>query len=176
MLFMTDPIDDWVMQSMSQYAKKNFKSIVKGDFDNGDAADAIKAAGEKYAELVKFLGKELADTVGEVRFSARLTDSPCCLIVEGHALSPHIERLFRAMHQEVPESKRILELNPDHPLIAGLNDLLAASPDAPELGDYARVLLDQALLLEGSPLKDPGRFVKSVTELMLRGVKAQQAK
>ena len=175
-LFMTDPIDDWVMQSMFQYAKKNFKSIVKGDFDNADAADAVKAAGEKYADLVKFLGKELADTVGEVRFSARLTDSPCCLIVEGHALSPHIERLFRAMHQQVPESKRILELNPDHPLIAGLNDLLAASPDAPELGDYARVLLDQALLLEGSPLKDPGRFVKSVTELMLRGVKAQTAK
>lgn len=169
-LFMTDPIDDWVMQSISQYAKKNFKPIAKGDFEAGDAAETIKEATAKFDALLKFLGRELADTVSEVRFSARLTESPCCLIVEGHALSPHIERLFRAMHQQVPESKRILELNPGHPLIAGLNDLLSSTPDAPELASYARVLLDQALLLEGSPLKDPASFVKSVTELMLRGV------
>ena len=135
-----------------------------------DAAETIKEATAKFDALLKFLGRELADTVSEVRFSARLTESPCCLIVEGHALSPHIERLFRAMHQQVPESKRILELNPGHPLIAGLNDLLSSTPDAPELASYARVLLDQALLLEGSPLKDPAGFVKSVTELMLRGV------
>jgi len=170
-LFMTDPIDDWIMQSMFQYRKKNFKSIAKGDFATDDSKAAIEAAGKKCAKLLEFLKKELAETVSEVRFSARLTESPCCLITEGHSLAPHMERLFRAMHQEVPVSKRILELNPGHPLISALEAKLEAAPEAPELAAYAKVLYDQALLTEGSPLPDPAAFAKSISELMLQAVK-----
>lgn len=169
-LFMTDPIDDWIMQQMFQYRKKNFKSIAKGDFEVEGAADMLKAAQEKFAGLVGFLKKALGDKVGEVRFSARLTDSPCCLITEGNALSPHLERLFKAMHQEIPESKRILELNPKHPLIEAMFELSKQSDKAPELEMYAKVLFDQALLTEGSPLPDPAAFAREVTNLLLKGI------
>ena len=169
-LFMTDPIDDWIMQQMFQYRKKNFKSIAKGDFEVEGAAETLKAAQEKFAGLVEFLKKALGDKVGEVRFSARLTDSPCCLITEGNALSPHLERLFKAMHQEIPESKRILELNPKHPLIEAMFELSKQSDKAPELEMYAKVLFDQALLTEGSPLADPAAFAREVTKLLLKGI------
>lgn len=169
-LFMTDPIDDWIMQQMFQYRKKNFKSIAKGDFEVEGAAETLKAAQEKFAGLVEFLKKALGDKVGEVRFSARLTDSPCCLITEGNALSPHLERLFKAMHQEIPESKRILELNPKHPLIEAMFELSKQSDKAPELEMYAKVLFDQALLTEGSPLPDPAAFAREVTNLLLKGI------
>lgn len=169
-LFMTDPIDDWIMQQMFQYRKKNFKSIAKGDFEVEGAVETLKAAQEKFAGLVEFLKKALGDKVGEVRFSARLTDSPCCLITEGNALSPHLERLFKAMHQEIPESKRILELNPKHPLIEAMFELSKQSDKAPELEMYAKVLFDQALLTEGSPLADPAAFAREVTKLLLKGI------
>lgn len=169
-LFMTDPIDDWIMQQMFQYRKKNFKSIAKGDFEVEGAAETLKASQEKFAGLVEFLKKALGDKVGEVRFSARLTDSPCCLITEGNALSPHLERLFKAMHQEIPESKRILELNPKHPLIEAMFELSKQSDKAPELEMYAKVLFDQALLTEGSPLPDPAAFAREVTKLLLKGI------
>ncbi len=169
-LFMTDPIDDWIMQQMFQYRKKNFKSIAKGDFEVEGVADVLKAAQEKFAGLVEFLKKTLGDKVGEVRFSARLTDSPCCLITEGNALSPHLERLFKAMHQEIPESKRILELNPKHPLIEAMFELSKEIDKAPELEVYAKVLFDQALLTEGSPLPDPAAFAREVTNLLLKGI------
>ena len=169
-LFMTDPIDDWIMQQMFQYRKKNFKSIAKGDFEVEGAVETLKAAQEKFAGLVEFLKKALGDKVGEVRFSARLTDSPCCLITEGNALSPHLERLFKAMHQEIPESKRILELNPKHPLIEAMFELSKQSDKAPELEMYAKVLFDQALLTEGSPLPDPAAFAREVTKLLLKGI------
>ena len=165
-LFMTDPIDEWVMQSMFQYMKKNFKSVTKGDFTDTEQDDAIKAAGEKYAKTVEFLKKELSGQVSEVKFSCRLADSPCCLITDGAALSPHMERLFRAMNQDIPVSKRILELNCEHPLIAAFESKLAAGADEASLGKYARVLLDQALLLEGSPVADPAEFARSIQELL----------
>ena len=171
-LFMTDPIDDWIMQSMFQYNKKHFRSVAKGDFEIKEGAATVEAAAEKYKDLVEFLKKELADSVSEVRFSVRLIESPCCLVTEGGSLAPHMERLFRAMHQEVPVSKRILELNPEHPLIDAFAAALAKSGDAADsLKPYVKVLYDQALLAEGSPLPDPAEFAKSVSELLLKGIK-----
>ena len=170
-LFMTDPIDEWIMQSMFQYLKKSFKSVTKGDFEESDMAEKIKAADEKYSALVDFLKDKLADKVSVVRFSARLTDSPCCLIVDNSALPPHMERLFRAMHQEVPVSKRIFELNGDHPLIAAFNDKLAATDDKDQLTRFANALYNQALLLEGSPLENPVEFAQTITELLQSAMK-----
>ncbi len=168
-LFMTDPIDEWVMQSMNQYQKKNFVSITKDGLELEGAEDSVKAAAEKYGKLLEYLKKELEGNVSEVRFSVRLTDSPCCLVTEGSALAPHMERLFRAMNQAVPESKRILELNPDHALIPALNAMVEKGEDE-DLKKYASVLWNQALLSEGSPIKDTAAFVKNVTELMLKGI------
>ena len=169
-LFMIDPIDEWLMQSMFQYRKKNFKSITKGDFEVEGSADALKEAQEKFAGLVEFLKNTLGDKVSEVRFSARLTESPCCLITEGNALSPHMERLFKAMHQEIPVSKRILELNAKHPLVEAFAAVYSKDEKQPELAAYANVLYDQALLTEGSPLPDPAAFAKQVSELLLNAM------
>ena len=167
-LFMTDPIDEWVMQSMYQYQQKSFKSVTKGDLEFDGEKEKIEKAQEKYSALVDYLKNELGSEVSEVRFSARLTESPCCLIVEGGALSPHMERLFRAMHQEIPESKRILELNTDHELIDALNAMVGSEEKKEELPMLVRILWDQALLAEGSPLKDPAAFAKAVTGLLLK--------
>jgi len=169
-LFMTDPIDEWIMQEMFQFRKKSFKSVTKGDFEVDGADKVIDEAKKKFEKLVEFLKSALGDKVSEVRFSARLTDSPCCLITEGNGLSPHLERLFKAMHQEIPVSKRILELNPKHPLIDAMFKVYAADENAPELKTYAKVLFDQSLLTEGSPLPDPAAFAKEVTNLLLRGL------
>ncbi|MBR2344277.1 MAG: molecular chaperone HtpG [Lentisphaeria bacterium] len=165
-LFMTDPIDEWVMQSMFQYMKKNFKNILKGDFEDAENAGKIEKAQSEFAKTVEFLKKELADSVSEVKFSSRLADSPCCLIVDGAALSPHLERLFKAMNQDVPVSKRILELNCDHPLIRAFENRIAAGADEAQLSKYAKVLYDQALLLEGSPVADPAEFARNVQGLL----------
>ncbi len=173
-IFMTDPIDEWIMQSMMQYAKKHFKSVAKGDFevsgkDKEELDKKISDAGKKYGKLVEFLKKTLENDVEQVRFSGRLTDSPCCLITEGHGLSPHLERLFKAMNQDIPKTKRILELNPEHPLVAALNSKCEAGEAG--LEKYAQVLFDQALLSEGSPIADPANFARHVTELMLGNLK-----
>ena len=170
-LFMTDPIDDWVMQSMYQYQKKNFKSVAKGDIEFDGEKEKVEKAQEKYSALVDYLKNELGEEVSEVRFSARLTESPCCLIVDGSALPPHMERLFKAMHQEVPVSKRILELNTDHALIDALNAMVGVEEKKDDLAKLSHILWDQALLAEGSPLKDPAAFAKAVTELLLKSAK-----
>ena len=170
-LFMTDPIDEWVMQSMFQYLQKNFKPVSKGDFEDKESEDKVKAAGEKYSKLVDFLKTTLEDKVNIVRFSGRLTESPCCLIVDGSALPPHMERLFKAMHQEVPVSKRIFELNCDHPLIAAFNNKLESGENTETLKKFANALYNQALLLEGSPLDNPVEFASTITELLSSALK-----
>ena len=169
-LFMTDPIDEWIMQSMYQFDKKNFKSVIRGEFEaDEEEKKTLDEAAEKYTKLVDFLKKSLDGDVSEVRFSGRLTDSPCCLVIEGNALSPHMERLFKAMNQEIPRTKRILELNPAHPLTEALNARCEAGEEG--LDRFARVLYDQALLTEGSPIPDPAAFAKNVTELLLGHLK-----
>ncbi len=166
-IYMTDPIDEWVMQSMFQYMKKSFKNILKGDFSDDESAETVKKAQEEFAGTVEFLKKELEGKVSEVKFSCRLADSPCCLIVDGSALSPHMERLFRAMNQEIPVSKRILELNCDHELVRAFEKKLAAGANKEDMKKYANLLYDQALLLEGSPVTDPAAFAKGIQELLL---------
>ncbi len=172
-IFMIDPIDEWVMQSMIQYDKKTLKSVSKGDFElsgteKEEMDKSISEATTKYAKLVEFLGGALSEEIEEVRFSGRLTDSPCCLVGSTNSMSPHMERLFKAMNQEMPKSKRILELNPTHPLVAVLS---AKCESGDATNDLAQLLYDQALLAEGSPIADPAAFAKKVTELLLNNLK-----
>ena len=116
--------------------------------------------------------------ISEVRLSDRLTDSPCCLISEDHGISPQMEDLMRRMGQDVPKQKRILELNPTHPLVERLQAAQAA-PDAEKNGErlrrQVRLLRDQAVLAEGGRPQDPAAFAKNVQELMLEAFGAAQA-
>ena len=104
----------------------------------------------------------------DVRLSSRLTESPACLVGEPGDLSPQMQELLRRAGQEVPKIKRILELNPTHPIVTRLRQLHATDANDPRLGLYAELLYGQAILAEGGTLPDPASFSRRLTELMLQ--------
>ncbi|MDE2642544.1 MAG: molecular chaperone HtpG [Verrucomicrobiota bacterium] len=173
-LFMTEPVDEFILSSFGEYDEKSLKSIAQGDIDLGTeeenkiADEQKKEASGKYKKLIKKVQDSLKAEVKEVRLSDRLTDSASCLVTDDGDMNPQMERIFAAMNQPVPETKRILELNPDHPVIETMNDLFAADKKNPKLADYSELLYDQALLTEGIAIKDPARFARLVTGLMVQ--------
>ena len=173
-LFMTEPVDEFILSGFGEYDKKKLKSIAQGDIDLGTeeekkiADEQKKETSGKYKKLIKKVQDSLKDYVKEVRLSDRLTDSASCLVTDDGDMNPQMERIFAAMNQTVPETKRILELNPDHPVIETMNDLFAADKKNPKLADYSELLYDQALLTEGIAIKDPAKFARLVTSLMVQ--------
>ena len=169
-LLMTDPVDEFLMQNMMQYDKKYFKSANKGELEiekDPDAEEnALAEATKKYQKLLDYIFDKLQDKLSAVRLTRRLTDSTCCLVGESNSISPQLERLLKAMHQVAPESKRVLELNPNHPVVEKMLALCEENADSEQLAQYTEILYGEALLTEGSPLPDPLAFVKSVSALM----------
>ncbi len=173
-LFMTDPVDEWVVQSLFEYQEKKLKAVDRGDVDL-DSEEEKKEKDKKQEEakkefgtLLELINTRLADKIKEVRFSNRLTDSACCLVADEYGMNANMERIMKAMNQEVPESRRVLELNPDHPILKVMSEMHTKNPDNNRLHDYADLLYDQALLTEGSAIKDPLKFTKLVSELMVK--------
>lgn len=174
-IFMTDPIDEWVVQSLTQYEEKALKPVGKGEIEldeesKEESKKKTEKATKEHKSLIEAIKKSLEDKVKEVRFSQRLTESACCLVSDTYDPTPNMERILKAMNQEMPQTKRILELNPDHPLVNGLQNLYDKSKKDPKLGEYAEMLYDQALLAEGSPIPDPLAFAKRVSNLMVEGL------
>ena len=173
-LFMIEPVDEFILSSFGEYDKKSLKSIAQGDIDLGTeeenkiADEQKKEASGKYKKLIKKVQDSLKDEVKEVRLSDRLTESASCLVTDDGDMNPQMERIFAAMNQPVPETKRILELNPDHPVIETMNGLFASDKKNPKLAAYSELLYDQALLTEGIAIKDPARFARLVTDLMVQ--------
>ena len=169
-LLMTDPVDEFVMQNFMQYDKKYLKSANKGELEiekDPDAEEnALAEATKKYQKLLDYIFDKLQDKLSAVRLTRRLTDSTCCLVGESNSISPQLERLLKAMHQVAPESKRVLELNPNHPVVEKMLALCEENADSEQLAQYTEILYGEALLTEGSPLPDPLAFVKSVSALM----------
>jgi molecular chaperone HtpG len=166
-LLLSDRVDEWLVASLDDFDGKPLKSVARGALDLDAAADADeKAAREQEAtklEPVLARVKEaLGDRVVDVRPSARLTDSPACLVVGEGETSANLERILRAAGHDAPAAKPVLELNPAHPLVARL------AVDDPRLPEWARLLHDQALLAEGAPLPDPSGFVRSLNALMVQ--------
>ena len=168
-LFFVDPVDEWLVDDFREYEGKKLVDVAKGDvqFGSEEEQKAEKEANEKSAaDLRPFLDAvkdQLRDNVADVRVSTRLADSPCCLVAGQNALSASMERMLRAMNQDVPHEKRTLEINAAHPLVEKMKGL---SGDA--LKDAVELLYDQALIAEGSAVPDPGRFTKLLTQLMLK--------
>ena len=168
-LLWCDPVDDYLTESLREFEGKSFVDVAKGDvqFGSEDEKKAEKEANEKAAaDLKPFLEsvkKSLGDKVSDVRVSTRLTDSPCCLVAQEHALPPSMVRMMRAMKQDVPDEKRILEVNAAHPLVAKLKGMEGAALD-----DAVAMLYDSALIAEGSPVADGARFAKLLADLMLK--------
>jgi molecular chaperone HtpG len=175
-LIMLDDIDDFIMGDLFEYKGKKLRSVVKGDIDldKDGASEKEKAKGE-FEKLIEFVREILKDDVKDVRLSGRLKDSACCLVTEEGGLDPNMEKVLKAMGQEVPQTKRVLEINPSHPLLETMKAVLQKEGRAPVLREYAELLYDQALLLEGSRPKDPSAFVKTVSKLMVDNVKEKNA-
>ena len=130
-LIMLDEVDDLVMSGFT-YKEKHVKSIVAGDVDLDKSGKAEKEkAQKKYQKLIDLIKEELADQVKDVRLSGRLKDSACLLVADEGGLNPQMEKILKAMGQDVPESKRILEINPDHPLFAAMNEPLREGQEEP---------------------------------------------
>lgn len=166
-LFMVDPIDEWVVQSLFEYDGKPVKSIVKGDvnLDEKDEEEAKKEA-EEFKTPLEAIQKLLDEDIKEVRFSNRLTNSPCCLVADDYAMSANMERIMQAMNQDMPKQKRILELNKDHGVIKKVLEMAGKDASSEDLKEYTSILYNQALLVEGSPIQDPAAFAQKVTKLM----------
>ncbi len=173
-LFLTDPVDEWVVQSLTEYAEKQLKAVDRGDISLDSEEEKLKKekkreeAKKEFSDLISLMSDRLKDKVKEVRFSNRLTDSACCLVADEYGMNANMERIMKAMNQAVPESKRILELNPDHAILKAMASIQQKDASAAALADYADLLYDQALLTEGSTIKDPLRFTKLVSDLMVK--------
>ena len=171
-LFMVDPVDEFMLQYLTEFEGKKLKSVGKGDIEVGsgeekeEARKEIESKQEEFKPLLDFLQKELDAHVKQVRLSSRLTTSPVCLVVEENELSPVIERALRKMQESAPERKRIMELNPKHPLIQRMQQRLAGSPTDAILLNAADLLWGLALLAEGSELPEPAKFSKAATEVL----------
>ena len=176
-LFMLDPVDEWVAQSLTEYDGKKLKAVDRGDLDLGTEEEKKEQEAKKeeqvkqYKDLLEFIKETLKDRVKEVRLSSRLTDSACCLVADEYGMNANMERIMKAMNQEVPESKRVLELNPGHPIMQVLSKQFEQDKGDKKLLDYCELLFDQALLTEGSPISDPLRFTRLVSELMVEAAK-----
>jgi molecular chaperone HtpG len=175
-VFFTDPIDELWLRLPREFAGKKLISAAKSDVAPGSADDKKQAEEQRreqeegFRDLLMTLRAKLQDEVKDVRLSSRLTSSPACLVGDEHDLSPHVAELLRRTGQEVPKVKRILELNPTHPLLPKLQALVERDKSDPALAQYAELLYGQAILAEGGQLPDPAAFSQRIAELLLRVV------
>ena len=164
-LLMTDRVDEWALSFLHEFDGTALQSVAKGAVDLGQLQDeaekqATEAAAEQYKPLLERLKSVLADKASDVRMTARLVDSPACLVVGEGELSNQLTRMLKAAGQKAPDAKPILELNPAHPLVQKLES-------AAQFDDLAHILFDQALLAEGGLPQDPAGYVRRVNALLV---------
>jgi molecular chaperone HtpG len=166
-LLFTEPIDEFVTQALTEYKGKRLKAIDKGDLPGAAVDEATK---QRYQPLLDLLKEKLGDEVKEVRLSGRLKESAAVLVSDEWAVGPQMARLMERMGRggEVPVSQRILELNPSHPAVEALQKLHARDANDARLEKYGRLLYDEALIAEGSRVKDPTALARTVNELLIK--------
>lgn len=171
-LYLTDDVDEFVIQVMNTYKDKSFKSITQGELDLMDDTEKeeVKKQEESSKDVFAAIKEELKDVVEDVKISKRLKTHPVCL-VSSEGLSFEMEKVLAQMPdaQADMKAKRILELNPDHPLLETLKNLVNKNPD--KMKDVAWILYDQACLMEGLPIENPVEFSKKLSDLMIEAYK-----
>ena len=175
-LLLNDPVDEFWVPAIATVRDKPFKSVTRGGADlakiaapqDDESAAEPPAPPAGIDRLIALFKTALKDEVKDVRASERLTDSPVCLIADDHDMDIHLERMLKQHRQLTVGSKRILEINPTHPLMARLCGL--SDTDAVQVQDLAHLLLDQARIVEGDPLPDPAAFSRRLSEALQRGL------
>ena len=168
-LLLTESIDEYLASSLHDYKGKTLKAIDKGEMEkDASVEEKLKEAGEKLKGALELLKSKLGADVKDVRLSARLKESAAILVADDYGMTAHMERLMQRMGRgtEVPDNKRILELNPDHPVVQAVQKIAEKDATDPRIESYGRLLLDQATIAEGSKIKDPAGFAKRVNELI----------
>ncbi len=166
-LLLTDRVDEWLVSHLFEYEGKSLASVAKGDLDlaavKSDESDKEEDTpkAEEAKALIERLQEALKDAVKEVRVSSRLVDSPACLVADEHDMSGHLARMMKAMGQNAPVSKPILEINVGHGLVKRLD-----GESDERFGELAKLVFDQAVLLDGGQLADPAGFVKRMNTLL----------
>ena len=166
-LLMPDPVDEWVVMSLSEYADVPLKSVAKGEFDDEFDDDPIAEEARKQAQpLMEYLNELFGDELKEVRASGRLLQSPSVLVDSDTSLGHNMERILRAARSDMALSQRILEVNVEHPIVKNLARLQEQGRTA-TLEPLARLLLDHARLAEGE-VRDPSKMVERLQRVMLQ--------
>ena len=166
-LLLSDRIDEWLVQHLTDFEGKSLQNIAKGDLDLGNFEDEeekkaqVKAEGDMKG-VVELMKEKLSDKTKEVRITHRLTDSPSCLVLDSNDMGMQMQQIMRAAGQDVPPSQPILEINPDHKLIKQLKDMA----DQEKFENWSHILFDQAMLAEGGQLEDPAAYVKRVNDML----------
>lgn len=170
-LYCVDPVDEFVVPGL-EFESKKFVSVTKGDLDLGDLGAKEKKAQKKSESAFKKLAERikniLADDVKEVRVTTRLKDSPACLVADEADMGAHMERIMKSMGQEYKPSKRILEINGDHPILANMNTLYGKDPKDANLDAWSHLLYEQALIAEGQMVPDPQAYSQRVNNLLVK--------
>lgn len=165
-LYFLEPIDEFLTQSWTEYKGKKLHAVDKGELEGSAIETGTK---EKFKPLLDYFEEKLPD-IKEARLSNRLKESAVCLVADEQGMGAHMERVMARMGRsgEHPAAKRILEVNPDHPLIDTMHKRLAHNPRDEKLERYCRLLYDQAVVAEGSRVKDPVTFARLINELLVK--------
>lgn len=167
-LLLSDRIDEWLMGSITEYQGKQLLSVAKGSLDiasldSTEDKQKQEQAAETYKGLIQQLTEALKDRVKEVRTTARLRNSPACIVADEYDMGLQMQRIMQAAGQQIPVSKPILEINPEHPLVQKLND----ETDTTKVAEWGHILLDQAILAEGGHVPDSAVFVQRLNKMFL---------
>lgn len=166
-LLMTDGVDPFALENLTDFDGKPLINAMRESLDLGDdQKPEDKETAESEQSFTAKFKEVLGDKVGDVRVSRRLDESPACLVTPEGGLPPHMEAMFKAQNLSIPLTKRILEVNPDHPIVLNLKKLAETTPDAPEIKEWTELLYDQALIAEGSQVGDPALLAKRLTKLL----------
>jgi molecular chaperone HtpG len=163
-LYLSDPVDELLVQHLNEFGGKRLKSVTKGKVQLGTEEEQkqideqVKKKEEEYANFLQACQKRLDKYVKVIRLSTRLVDSPACLVTEEHEYSPHLERLLQKGKGGGAKQRRIMELNPDHPIVARLHERYAMNAEDAAVDDSIELLFELALVAEGSEIADPVRL------------------
>jgi molecular chaperone HtpG len=175
-LYLSDPVDELLVQHLHEFQEHKLKSVTKGRFEVGtdeekkQAEEQIKQKEEEYKSFLEACQKKLDEYVKQIRVSSRLVDSPACLVTEEHEYSPHLERLLQKGKGGGPKQRRIMELNPNHPIVQKLHERFKSNADDATLGDAIELLFELALVAEGSEIADPVRLNRLTLDLLQKAV------
>ncbi len=167
-LLMSDRVDEWLMGSLTEFDGKTFVSVAKGELDldkfsDSDEKEAQKKTEQDAADIVKQIKESLADKVEDVRVSHRLTSSPACVVLNEHDMALYMQHLLKQAGQQLPDTKPILEINPQHPLVIRMQD----EADMDQVKEWSTLLFEQAILAEGGQLENPAEFVSRLNKIIV---------